>query len=247
MERPFGHADPSALASWAGATASWPNRTESGGTRGLDDYFTRDFTNNIGAEIMGRNKFGPQRGPWTDHTWQGWWATNHHSIPRLRPHPPSTAQHQSRRHHLPLPRRHTVRRAHDGQGRSSRARRTTRRRRHNRARVPRRRPRRHHAHRRRTPRTPTRRTPLDHPQRTHRPLPPRKVHPGRQTIAQVGPAPAGAANRCLEDPLHSAPGSQHSPGTPFSSEPRGKIESDPVLSRTRGQTRGAPRDVHQAE
>jgi len=74
LERPFGHANPAELASWAGATASWPNRSDPGGTRGLDDYFTRDFTNNIGAEIMGRNKFGPQRGPWTDHDWQGWWG-----------------------------------------------------------------------------------------------------------------------------------------------------------------------------
>ena len=38
---------------WAGATASWPNRTDPGGSRGLDDYFTRDFSNNIGAEIHG--------------------------------------------------------------------------------------------------------------------------------------------------------------------------------------------------
>ena len=74
LERPFGHADPSVLAAWAGATASWPNRTDPGGTRGLDDYFTRDFSNNIGAEIMGRNKFGPQRGPWEDHDWLGWWG-----------------------------------------------------------------------------------------------------------------------------------------------------------------------------
>ena len=66
IERPFGHADPGALAAWAGATASWPNRTDEGGTRGLDDYFTRDFTNNIGAEIMGRSKFGPQQGRWED-------------------------------------------------------------------------------------------------------------------------------------------------------------------------------------
>jgi dihydrofolate reductase len=74
FERPFGHADPSALFSWAGATASWVNRTSPGGTRGLDDYFTRDYRNNIGAEIMGRNKFGPQRGPWKDHDWKGWWG-----------------------------------------------------------------------------------------------------------------------------------------------------------------------------
>ncbi|QGG95811.1 dihydrofolate reductase family protein [Actinomarinicola tropica] len=74
LERPFGHANPMELMAWAGATASWPNRTEPGGTRGLDDYFTRDFSNNIGAEIMGRNKFGPQRGPWEDHDWTGWWG-----------------------------------------------------------------------------------------------------------------------------------------------------------------------------
>lgn len=73
-ERPFGHADPGQLFAWAGATASWPNRTEPGGSRGLDDYMTREFHRNIGAEIMGRNKFGPFRGPWEDLTWQGWWG-----------------------------------------------------------------------------------------------------------------------------------------------------------------------------
>ena len=73
LERPFGHANPAELASWAGATASWPNRTDPGGSRGLDDYFTRDFANNIGAEIMGRNKFSPYRGP-HDLEWQGWWG-----------------------------------------------------------------------------------------------------------------------------------------------------------------------------
>src|SRR4051812_36318392 len=83
LEAPFGHADsrggrvaslPADLASWAFATASWPNRTEPGGSRGLDDYFTRDFPRNIGAEIMGRNKFGPQRGPWENLDWKGWWG-----------------------------------------------------------------------------------------------------------------------------------------------------------------------------
>lgn len=74
FERPFGHAEPGEMFAWCGATASWPNRTEPGGTRGLDDYLTRDFANNIGAEIMGRNKFSPLRGPWADHEWQGWWG-----------------------------------------------------------------------------------------------------------------------------------------------------------------------------
>ena len=74
FERPFGHADPADFMSWAGATAHWVNRTDPGGSFGLDDYITRDWGNNIGAEIMGRNKFGPQRGPWQNHDWQGWWG-----------------------------------------------------------------------------------------------------------------------------------------------------------------------------
>jgi dihydrofolate reductase len=83
LEAPFGHAErrnggvarlPTDLASWAFATASWPNRIEPGGSRGLDDYFTRDYARNIGAEIMGRNKFGPQRGPWENFDWNGWWG-----------------------------------------------------------------------------------------------------------------------------------------------------------------------------
>ncbi|MGY1781740.1 dihydrofolate reductase family protein [Geodermatophilus sp. SYSU D01036] len=74
LERPFGHADPRKLMAWALATASFPGRTEPGGSRGLDDYFTRDFAHGIGAEIMGRNKFSPHRGPWEDLEWQGWWG-----------------------------------------------------------------------------------------------------------------------------------------------------------------------------
>ncbi|TWF94443.1 dihydrofolate reductase family protein [Saccharopolyspora dendranthemae] len=75
FERPFGRAvTPQALFEWIGATASWVNRTEEGGTRGFEDYISRDFAHGIGAEIMGRNKFGPVRGPWPDHDWQGWWG-----------------------------------------------------------------------------------------------------------------------------------------------------------------------------
>ncbi|SHN15669.1 dihydrofolate reductase family protein [Actinacidiphila paucisporea] len=74
LEEPFGLPHPERLFGWAGATASWPMREDGGGSRGLDDYFTRDFARNIGAEIMGRNKFGPQRGPWEDLDWTGWWG-----------------------------------------------------------------------------------------------------------------------------------------------------------------------------
>ncbi|MGW2395431.1 dihydrofolate reductase family protein [Kitasatospora sp. NPDC001664] len=74
LERPFGHVDPGKLFAWAGATASWPLRSSPGGSRGLDDLFLRDYARGIGAEIMGRNKFGPQRGPWQDEEWRGWWG-----------------------------------------------------------------------------------------------------------------------------------------------------------------------------
>ncbi len=74
FEHPFGHADPGDVLGWAFATASWGYRTDGGGSRGLDDYFTRDMPRNIGAEIMGRNKFGHQRGPWEHLDWQGWWG-----------------------------------------------------------------------------------------------------------------------------------------------------------------------------
>ena len=60
--------------SWALATAGFPGRTEPGGSRGLDDLLIRDFSHGIGAEIMGRNKFSPHRGPWEDLEWQGWWG-----------------------------------------------------------------------------------------------------------------------------------------------------------------------------
>lgn len=108
LEQPFGHAEnadlPADLASWGFATASWPNRTDPGGSRGLDDYFVRDFARNIGAEIMGRNKFGPQRGPWENLGWKGWWGdTPPFHTPGLRPHPRSPTQPHAGRHHVSLP------------------------------------------------------------------------------------------------------------------------------------------------
>jgi dihydrofolate reductase len=74
LERPFGHANPGELMAWAFATAHFASRSDAGGTYGIDDYCTRDFANNIGAEIMGRNKFSPHRGASESEGWQGWWG-----------------------------------------------------------------------------------------------------------------------------------------------------------------------------
>jgi dihydrofolate reductase len=73
-EAPFGHAG-NRLHEWF-----FPTRTframqgEPGGSTGIDDAFASNWAPGIGAEIMGRNKFGPQRGPWTDKEWKGWWG-----------------------------------------------------------------------------------------------------------------------------------------------------------------------------
>jgi len=46
------------------------------GTTGPDDDFAKRGADRIGAYIMGRNMFGPVRGPWPDDAWRGWWGRN---------------------------------------------------------------------------------------------------------------------------------------------------------------------------
>ena len=47
-----------------------------GGTTGIDNDFAARGFHNIGAWILGRNMFGPVRGPWPDDNWKGWWGDN---------------------------------------------------------------------------------------------------------------------------------------------------------------------------
>jgi dihydrofolate reductase len=74
LDAPFGHAQ-DRLTRWF-----FPTRTfhamqgTPGGETGVDDAFASNWGPGIGAEIMGRNKFGPQRGPWADEQWKGWWG-----------------------------------------------------------------------------------------------------------------------------------------------------------------------------
>ncbi|HEY0468007.1 MAG TPA: dihydrofolate reductase family protein [Polyangiaceae bacterium] len=46
------------------------------GRTGVDDDFAARGFENLGAWIMGRNMFGPIRGPWPNDDWKGWWGTN---------------------------------------------------------------------------------------------------------------------------------------------------------------------------
>ncbi|HTJ70187.1 MAG TPA: dihydrofolate reductase family protein [Actinospica sp.] len=74
QEAPFGHAG-TRLMQWFFETRSWRSMNGfDGGNTGVDDAMAGQWGPGIGAEIMGRNKFGPQRGPWEDHEWQGWWG-----------------------------------------------------------------------------------------------------------------------------------------------------------------------------
>jgi dihydrofolate reductase len=70
---------------------------EDGGSEGLDDEFLARGESGIGATIIGRNMFGPIRGPWEGDEWTGWWGENppyHHPVFVLthHPRPPITMQ-----------------------------------------------------------------------------------------------------------------------------------------------------------
>jgi dihydrofolate reductase len=45
-----------------------------GGSTGVDDEFARRGFQDVGSWILGRNMFGPVRGPWPDDDWKGWWG-----------------------------------------------------------------------------------------------------------------------------------------------------------------------------
>ena len=47
-----------------------------GGSEGVDNDFAALSFKDVGAWILGRNMFGPVRGPWEDDTWKGWWGEN---------------------------------------------------------------------------------------------------------------------------------------------------------------------------
>jgi len=67
-----------ALHEWVFATRTFQKKLfgRDGGEAGTDDDFAARGFDNIGAWILGRNMFGPVRGPWPDDTWKGWWGDN---------------------------------------------------------------------------------------------------------------------------------------------------------------------------
>ncbi|MDE2369327.1 MAG: dihydrofolate reductase family protein [Burkholderiales bacterium] len=67
-----------ALHGWALATRTFQKHLfgSDGGEAGIDDDYAARGFHNVGAWILGRNMFGPVRGPWPDDRWRGWWGDN---------------------------------------------------------------------------------------------------------------------------------------------------------------------------
>ena len=78
LENPLGIGGTS-LHGWAFATRTFQANVfggKDGEVGGIDDDFAARGFRNVGAWIMGRNMFGPVRGPWPDERWRGWWGEN---------------------------------------------------------------------------------------------------------------------------------------------------------------------------
>ena len=76
LEAPFGHAGGRLMEWFFGTRAFQSMNGKDGGSEGVDNAYASAWGPGIGAEIMGRNKFGPHRGVWQDEEWKGWWGDN---------------------------------------------------------------------------------------------------------------------------------------------------------------------------
>jgi len=95
LEHPLGVRGPE-LMEWFFATRCWlAMHGQAGGETGVDNAAAEAGFEGIGAWILGRNMFGPVRGPWPDDRWKGWWGDEppyhtsvfvltHHARPPLR-------------------------------------------------------------------------------------------------------------------------------------------------------------------
>lgn len=75
LERPMGE-NGMELHGWVLDTRSFQQMhgAKDGGRTGVDDDFGARAMENLGAWVLGRNMFGPVRGPWPDDSWKGWWG-----------------------------------------------------------------------------------------------------------------------------------------------------------------------------
>ncbi len=74
LENPLGVRGPE-LMEWFFHTRMWHrHQGQAGGETGVDNRMAERSFEGIGAWILGRNMFGPVRGPWPDDSWKGWWG-----------------------------------------------------------------------------------------------------------------------------------------------------------------------------
>jgi len=74
LQNPLGVGGPE-LMEWVFSTRFWCEmHGQDGGETGVDNQMAEEGFQGIGAWILGRNMFGPVRGPWPDESWKGWWG-----------------------------------------------------------------------------------------------------------------------------------------------------------------------------
>ncbi|WP_018974369.1 dihydrofolate reductase family protein [Rudaea cellulosilytica] len=74
LDNPLGLRGPE-LFEWFFASRTWrAMQGLDGGETGIDDGIAAAGMSGLGAWILGRNMFGPVRGPWPDDSWKGWWG-----------------------------------------------------------------------------------------------------------------------------------------------------------------------------
>ena len=74
LQHPLGVNGPE-LMEWFFPTDVWRQmHGQAGGETGIDNGVAEQGFDGIGAWILGRNMFGPVRGPWPDESWKGWWG-----------------------------------------------------------------------------------------------------------------------------------------------------------------------------
>jgi dihydrofolate reductase len=74
LQNPLGVGGP-AIMEWFFPTRAFREmHGEKGGETGIDNQMAERGMDNVGAWILGRNMFGPVRGPWPDESWKGWWG-----------------------------------------------------------------------------------------------------------------------------------------------------------------------------
>lgn len=74
LENPLGVGG-MAIMEWFLPTRVWRSmQGQEGGETGVDNRMAERGFANVGAWVLGRNMFGPVRGPWPDDSWKGWWG-----------------------------------------------------------------------------------------------------------------------------------------------------------------------------